>query len=377
MRVVSSVAMWGFAPGGAERHIRSLDDIAVALNHEHEVVAAWAQDCWAGTAFACSSAPPPKNWSEQLIMAVRLLRADFEARPADLIVAHGLAPLVAAVRAGVPVVALNFYPGGLERRANWDAHLRRSPIDRLQEEALDLVERHYFRRAGAVVVLSEHGRRLLSRRLLGVDAHVIPPHIAPASSARRPRDIDLLIVRRLAPRMGHEAMLRSVSGLVRERDLSVAIVGDGPERGRLESLVAREGIRDNISFKGTVTGRELQELYARARTIAVPATGGEGFGLAALEALTTGAVPIVSDVPTLRELVAAVAPWLVVRGSAWSDALEARLALDANDEAALLKGCRQRSEAFALDHVVAQWRLLLDSMSHAGPMGGSPHGGRG
>jgi glycosyltransferase involved in cell wall biosynthesis len=75
-------------------------------------------------------------------------------------------------------------------------------------------------------------------------------------------------------------------------DLPLTVVGDGPERERLERQVQRLGITAFVRFAGQVAPAEVTDYLARADLMLFPAQG-EGFGLAAAEALMVG-VPVVA-----------------------------------------------------------------------------------
>src|SRR5207244_3256963 len=70
-------------------------------------------------------------------------------------------------------------------------------------------------------------------------------------------------------------------------DLPLTIVGDGPERGTLERQVERLGIAPFVRFAGAVPPAEVGGFLARADVMLFPAQG-EGFGLAAAEAVMAG-----------------------------------------------------------------------------------------
>jgi glycosyltransferase involved in cell wall biosynthesis len=72
----------------------------------------------------------------------------------------------------------------------------------------------------------------------------------------------------------------------RRLDLELRIVGDGPDRQRLESMAGR-----GIQFLGSVSGHELRGLYRTAACFVQP--GVEDFGMAAVEALACGC-PVVA-----------------------------------------------------------------------------------
>ena len=75
-------------------------------------------------------------------------------------------------------------------------------------------------------------------------------------------------------------------------DLPLTVVGDGPERERLERQVERLGIAAFVRFVGAVAPGDVIGYLASADLMLFPAQG-EGFGLAAAEALMVG-VPVVA-----------------------------------------------------------------------------------
>lgn len=99
----------------------------------------------------------------------------------------------------------------------------------------------------------------------------------------------LLSVGRLVARKGFAGAIEALA-LLRERgrDVSLAIVGDGPERGRLEDLAKAKGVADRVTFTGKVPDEDLPALYALCDAfVMAPRSVGadvEGFGIVYLEA---------------------------------------------------------------------------------------------
>lgn len=86
------------------------------------------------------------------------------------------------------------------------------------------------------------------------------------------------------------------------------IAGDGPERVELESVAAREGLSERVSFVGGLPQSQLANLYSASRVI-VLCSREEPFGLVALEAAACGTRVVVPDSGGLAELVRA--PYIV------------------------------------------------------------------
>jgi glycosyltransferase involved in cell wall biosynthesis len=78
--------------------------------------------------------------------------------------------------------------------------------------------------------------------------------------------------------------------------LPVTVVGDGPDRARLESTFG-----SSARFLGAVGDEQLADLYARARALLVPST--EEFGIAMVEAQAAGRPVVAVDTGGAREIV--------------------------------------------------------------------------
>lgn len=100
----------------------------------------------------------------------------------------------------------------------------------------------------------------------------------------------LLTVCRLVPRKGVATVLGSVARLVQKYPrLAYVIVGDGPDRPRLEAHASTLGIRDRVHFVGRQAERALPLWYASCDAFILVPTADhgrdvEGFGIVFLEA---------------------------------------------------------------------------------------------
>lgn len=98
-------------------------------------------------------------------------------------------------------------------------------------------------------------------------------------------------------------MLRAVRAQVpADVRLRAVIVGEGPERAKLERFLRRHGMTDWVSLPGRQTRDQIRQLYRRADVFIAPADL-ESFGIAALEARCAG-VPVVAKAASgIREFV--------------------------------------------------------------------------
>lgn len=132
-------------------------------------------------------------------------------------------------------------------------------------------------RPDVLVAISEVVRGRI-RRLWGRDAEVIYPPVDTAAIPLSTRDDGFLLVasRMLAYRrldLAIEAATRTGRELI--------VVGDGPERARLEALAG-----PTVRFPGWLDRGSLLDLFARCHAYVVP--GIEDFGLAPVEAMSAG-----------------------------------------------------------------------------------------
>jgi glycosyltransferase involved in cell wall biosynthesis len=91
------------------------------------------------------------------------------------------------------------------------------------------------------------------------------------AARRREAEPLLLTVGRLAPAKGYDVAIRALVRL-KERGLvpRLVVVGEGPERERLETLAREGGVTEQVTFAGELPQQELVGLYARAWLLLAP-----------------------------------------------------------------------------------------------------------
>jgi N-acetyl-alpha-D-glucosaminyl L-malate synthase BshA len=104
----------------------------------------------------------------------------------------------------------------------------------------------------------------------------------------------------LRPVKAPETLAAAAALVARERPCRIVLAGDGPERGAVVSILRGHGLGDRLIETGSV---ERPELWLRAADVLLLPSRQESFGLAALEAMSSGLPVVASDVGGLRELV--------------------------------------------------------------------------
>ncbi|HEX5626765.1 MAG TPA: glycosyltransferase family 4 protein [Actinomycetota bacterium] len=131
----------------------------------------------------------------------------------------------------------------------------------------------------------------------------------------------IVCVSRLVARKGQDVLIRAMPRIRREvPDASLLIVGDGPDRDRLERLAA-DAPDGSVAFAGQVSEGDLPRYYRAGNVFAMPCRsrlGGlevEGWGNVFLEAAACARPVVVGDSGGARESLAPGETGLLVKGS--------------------------------------------------------------
>jgi glycosyltransferase involved in cell wall biosynthesis len=106
--------------------------------------------------------------------------------------------------------------------------------------------------------------------------------------------LELMFVGGLVPRKACDLALRAAAPLLRTDLARFTVVGDGPERDRLEQLAGSLGIENAVFFCGWLSHVEVIRRLRSADVFVFPSLRDNGAGVV-FEALGNGAVPVVVD----------------------------------------------------------------------------------
>ncbi len=87
------------------------------------------------------------------------------------------------------------------------------------------------------------------------------------------------------------------------RDVQILLIGDGPDRPRLEKQIAASHLEPAVRITGFLSGAALQRELATVGTVVIPTVMEETAGLAALEQMALGHAVIASAIGGLGEIV--------------------------------------------------------------------------
>jgi glycosyltransferase involved in cell wall biosynthesis len=132
----------------------------------------------------------------------------------------------------------------------------------------------------------------------------------------------------------------------------LVIVGDGPERERLQQLAG-----PGVEFAGHVTEAEKHRLLCAAWLLLHPSAV-EGWGLVVTEAAVRETPAIAFDVPGLRDSVVDGETGVLARGESSFAAAWCTLALSTHRRTLMGKSARDRAAQFRWNNTVRQFRAV-------------------
>lgn len=175
---------------------------------------------------------------------------------------------------------------------------------------------HKVASARFVAVCTEHGRQHLEDMVPptvrprirtvyhGTDCRFFEP---PENPSPRERPV-ILSVGRLVSYKGFDRLVRVCGALATEgAAFECWIVGGGPERPRLQTLIREHGLEDRVRLLGSRTDREICELYRAADLFVLaarPERGQHGLPNVLVEAMSCGLATVTTDLAAVRELIA-------------------------------------------------------------------------
>lgn len=112
-------------------------------------------------------------------------------------------------------------------------------------------------------------------------------------------------ISRLFPDKGIERLIHGAAYMVpKNHSLKVAIVGDGPERERLQGLIGELQLNDNVKMLGLMDYEQVPAFLAAIDIFTLTPTKGESFGLVLAEAGAAGLPVIANDIGGVHEVIA-------------------------------------------------------------------------
>lgn len=300
LRIAYIVSSYYPRLGGVETHVRQLaqgcaeaGDHVTVLTHQFDgsSVDEWI-DAVRVRRFPLMMSPENYQFSLGLFRYLSSHAADF-----DLVHVHSYHTLVghAAVGNGLPLVFTPHYHGTGHTAFRAALHWLYRPAGA-----------RLFRAADAVVCVSDTERKLVIKHFPGVAGKVVtipngtdPKPFLSYEDSGMPSEPVVLTVGRLERYKNVDLIIDAFRALPSSAIL--VIVGDGPDRSRLERHAEASEPGWPVHFTGRISDSMLDRWFAHAE-IVTSASDHEAFGLTLAEGLASGAQVVASAIPAHAEL---------------------------------------------------------------------------
>jgi glycosyltransferase involved in cell wall biosynthesis len=224
------------------------------------------------------------------------------------------------------------------------------------------------RRAASTIVLTNYMKSELSllaprsaERAALIPSGVDTDFFCPGPPVDHPFATDasplLFTARRLVPRTGVMELVRAMPGILEQRpNAKLAVAGDGPLRGALESEIAARSLGPSVVLLGRVDDLTLRAWYRAADLFVLPTQELEGFGISTVEALSCGTAAVGTPAGATPEVLGPLDAALVAGGVSAEDLVAVVTRTLANPT--LLASVREH----ARQHVVTQmsWPVVAE-----------------
>lgn len=237
--------------------------------------------------------------------------------------------------------------------------------------------RRTLKRLAGALAASTGAATLVRRDVPTLPVGVVPQrgaHVPPKPVHEPHEGLTIGFVGRLVPQRGLDTLLQALAQH-RHTLWRLSVVGDGPERERLERLASELHLAARIRWTGALPPERMPELWHKFDVLVVPsrptAYWNEPNGTTLLEAMAHEVAVIGSDTGVLPELIGDAG---IVTPPGEAEALAAALTrlLDPGERAALAQAARARALKLFSDDAIAErtlrfWQEMLER-----PRGSSP-----
>lgn len=244
----------------------------------------------------------------------------------------------------------------------------------LRRRVFAAMTRYFYNRAGAIVATSQgvaddlvlnYGVARSKIHILHnpVDLEAIAQHAAePLTEQGLAGDHPVVAAAgRLANVKNYPLLIAAVAELAPSMPIHVWILGEGPERARLEALAAERGVGTSVRFLGFQ--QNPWRYLARADVFALTSAY-EGFGNVLIEAMACGTPIVATRSPGTLEIVDDGTNGLLVEHDAISIAAAIRgLLTDPARRTALVARARESVAQYALPAVAARYDRLFEELT--------------
>ena len=197
------------------------------------------------------------------------------------------------------------------------------------------------------------------KKAVGIESKVLFNGFEISRFVETPRErsgeVTLTTIGRLEDRKGTATAISAVKSHNSNgtNQWKLIVIGDGPERSKLEALSGRD---ENIVFVGAANDVDKRAWLRRSNALLCPALKGESFGLVLLEGMASETSVIASDIDGYRDAAGSFATLFQPGSStALEQAISKALLLETSES---LSAARNHAENWSMSRLIDQYETL-------------------
>lgn len=225
--------------------------------------------------------------------------------------------------------------------------------------------RYQMKQLDRIVVLTHYDRDLYAREMgLSCDVIYNPLTLEPQGMGSPEYKKFLSVGRMTYLTKGFDILIDAFAIFARQNpDWTLDIVGEGPEREKLQDAIEHYGLTERVRIYPFTT--EIQRYYAHS-SVFIMSSRWEGFSLVMVEAMSHGLPVLASDLPVVQELLGQAGNTVVFRSEQVEDLAQKMLILSQSAELQAMGNESVRVvQKFQLSAILQQWDELLAGMFSA------------
>jgi alpha-1,3-mannosyltransferase len=177
-----------------------------------------------------------------------------------------------------------------------------------------------------------------------------------------------VFVGRLSRNKRVDLLIRAIGSINRKRkDVELIVIGEdweGLKKG-LEKTAEENGVKDRVVFRGMVTEKELLACLGNAEFFA-SASGYEGFGISAIEAMAAGCIPLLNRIQTFTHFVRDRESGFILdfgNPEKAAKAIERIIEMPAAEKAGISENARKAAEKYCWERKIADVEEIYRGVS--------------